>query len=66
MIEVFVKRIIIGSYLVHVIVSVKNSDIKNRTYYSFDDQINKKNLNSNKIKIEKSDTKIFLFIISDM
>ena len=49
-----------------MIVSVKNSDIKNGTYYSFDDQINKKNLNSNKIKIEKSDTKIFLFIISDM
>ena len=31
----------------------KNIDIKNRTYYSFDDMINIKSLDPNKIKIEE-------------
>ena len=31
----------------------KEIDVKNRTYYFFDDTINIKNLDSNKIKIDK-------------
>ena len=39
-------------------------DINNRTYYLFDDMINIKNLNLNKIKIdEKSNKNILIYYI---
>ena len=44
----------------------KSVDIKNRTYYFFDDMININNFDPNKIKIDKKSQKIFLFIILDM
>ena len=46
---------------------VKNIDIKNRTYYFFDDIINIKNLDPNNIKIdEKSYKNIFIYHIDYM
>ena len=39
----------------------KKTDIKIRTFYFFDDMINTKSLDLNKIKEMKSHTKIFLF-----
>ena len=42
---------------------VKDVDIKNHTYYFFNDIININNFASNNIKIDKSHTKIFLFTI---
>ena len=48
----------------------KNINIKNLTYYFFDDIINIKNFDPNKIKIikikMKSHAKIFLFTTLDM
>ena len=42
--------------------SVKEIDIKNCTYYFFNDMINIKNLDPNKIKIdEQSNTNIFIY-----
>ena len=42
----------------------KEIDIKNRTYYFFDDMINIKNSNPNKIKIdEKSQKNILVYHI---
>ena len=40
---------------------VKEIDIKNGTYYYFNDIINMKNLDPNNIKIDESHTKMFLF-----
>ena len=37
----------------------KEIDVKNRTYYFFHGMINKKNLDPNKIKIEKAIKKYF-------
>ena len=45
---------------------VKNIDIKNGTYYFFDDIINAKNFDANNIKKMKSHTKIFIFTTFDM
>ena len=41
---------------------IKKIDIKNRAYYFFDDLINIKNFNLNKIKIDENHTKILSFI----
>ena len=43
----------------------KEIDLKNRTYYFFDDMIYTKNLDPNKIKIDKIYIKIFLFTTLD-
>ena len=41
----------------------KEIDIKNRAYYFFDDMINKKNLDLNKIKIdEKSYKNVIIYL----
>ena len=45
---------------------VKDIDIKNRTYYFFNDVINIKNFDPNNIKKMKSHTKIVLFTAMDM
>ena len=37
--------------------SIKKTNIKNRTYYGFDDMINIKNFNSNLLKIDKKSYK---------
>ena len=42
--------------------SVKEIVIKNRMHYFFDDMINVKNLDPNKIKIDQKSYKGFLFI----
>ena len=34
--------------------SIKETNIKNRTYYFFDDMINIKNFDTNRIKIDKN------------
>ena len=39
----------------------KDIDIKNHTYYFFNDIINIKNCDSNKTEIDESHTNIFLF-----
>ena len=46
--------------------SVKGINIKNSTYYFFDDIINIKNFDPDDIKINGSHTKMFLFTILDM
>ena len=43
----------------------KNKDIKNRTYYFFDDMINIRSLDLNRIKIVEYSYKIFSFIALD-
>ena len=45
---------------------VKDKDIKNRTYYFFNDFINIKNLIQITLTQMKTHTKIFLFTILDM
>ena len=45
---------------------VKDIDIKNRTYYFYNDIINTKKSDPNNIKIDESHTKIFLFTILDL
>ena len=45
---------------------IKDIDIKNHTYYFFDDIINIKIFDPNNIKIDKSHTKMFLFTTLDM
>ena len=42
---------------------VKDIEIKNRTYYFFDDIVSIKNFDLNNIKINESHKKIFLFKI---
>ena len=43
----------------------KDIDIKNRKYYFFNDRINIKNLDSNKIKVdEKSNKNILIYYIA--
>ena len=44
---------------------MKQINIKNRTYYFFNDMINIKNFDPSLIKIDKNHTKILVFIISD-
>ena len=45
---------------------VKNINIKNLTYYFFDDIINVKDFDQRNIKIDERSYKIFLFTIMDM
>ena len=46
---------------------IKETDLKNRTYYFFDDMINIKNLDINKIKIdEKSYKNILIYYVRCM
>ena len=45
---------------------VKNINIKNLTYYFFDDIINVKDFDQSNIKIDERSYKIFLFTIMDM
>ena len=44
---------------------MKQINIKNGTYYFFNDMINIKNFDPSLIKIDKNHTKILVFIISD-
>ena len=44
----------------------KDVNIRNHTYYFFDDIINIKNFDPNNIKIDKKSYKIFLFTTLDM
>ena len=44
----------------------KDIDIKNHTYVSFNNVINKKNLIQKKLRYMESHTKIFLFTTLDM
>ena len=46
--------------------NIKEINIKNRTYYFFDDMINNKNFDSNLLKIDKTYTKAVTFIILDI
>ena len=46
--------------------SIKDINIKNRTYYFFDDMINIKNFGSNLLKIDKKPYKKFIFITLDI
>ena len=49
----------------HIIIEMKGireMDIKNRTYYFFDDMINIRSLDPNKIKIDENSYKTFSFI----
>ena len=43
----------------------KKINIKNRTYYFFNDMINITNFDPSLIKIDKNHTKMLVFIISD-
>ena len=43
--------------------SIKEINIKNWTYYFFSDMINIKNFDSDLLKIDKSRTKVLIFII---
>ena len=45
---------------------LKNIDIKNHTYYFFDDIINIKKFDPNKIKTDKKSSKMLLFTTLDM
>ena len=42
--------------------SVKEADIKNRTFYFFDDMINTKNIDPNEIKIDDAIPKYFYLL----
>ena len=44
---------------------IKQINIKNRTYYFFNDMINIKDFDLNLIKIDKNHTKTLVFIILD-
>ena len=46
--------------------NMKERNIKNRTYYFFNDMINIKNFDSSLLKIDKSHTKILVFITLDI
>ena len=43
--------------------TTKQIDIKNRTYYFYDDVINIKNFDPNMLKVEKKQCEIIVFII---
>ena len=45
--------------------NIKEINIKSRTYYFFDDIINIKDFDPNLLKIDKSRTKILVFITLD-
>ena len=45
--------------------NIKQVNIKNRTYYFFNDMISIKIFDSNLLKIDKNHTKTLVFIISD-
>ena len=46
--------------------NIKKINIKNRTYYFFDDMISIKNFDSNLLKIDKNQTKTLIFVILDI
>ena len=46
--------------------NINEINIKNRTYYFFDDMINIENFNPDLLKIDKSHTKTLVFIILDI
>ena len=46
--------------------NIKETNIKNRTYYFFDDMINIKNFNPDLRKIDKKSHKTLVFIILNM
>ena len=46
--------------------NIKQINIKNRTYYFFNDEINIKDFDSNRLKIDKNRTKILVFITLDI
>ena len=46
--------------------NIKEINIKNRTYYFFDDMINIEDFDPNLLKIDKSRKKILIFIILDI
>ena len=45
---------------------IKNINIKNRTYYFYDDMVNIKDFDSNLLKLDKKSYKTLLFITLDM
>ena len=46
--------------------NIKQINIKNRTYYFFNDEINIKDFDSNLLKIDKNLIKILVFITLDI
>ena len=46
--------------------NIKQINIKNRTYYFFNDEINIKDFDSNLLKIDKNRIKILVFITLDI
>ena len=46
--------------------NIKQINIKNRTYYFFNDEINIKDFDSNQLKIDKNRIKILVFITLDI
>ena len=46
--------------------SIKEINIKNRTYYFYNDIIDIKTFDSNNLKLDKKRTKILIFTILDM
>ena len=46
--------------------SLKEANIKNRTYYFYNDIINIETFDSNMLKLDKTHTKILIFTILDM
>ena len=46
--------------------NINEINIKNRTYYFFDDMINIENFNPDLLKIDKNHTKTLVFIILDI
>ena len=46
--------------------NIKQINIKNRTYYFFNDEINIKDFDSNRLKIDKNRIKILIFITLDI
>ena len=46
--------------------NIKQINIKNRTYYFFNDEINIKDFDSNRLKIDKNHIKILVFITLDI
>ena len=59
-----IKQVLYCQYKLKMI--VKNINIKNLTYYFFDDIINVKDFDQSNIKIDERSYKIFLFTIMDM
>ena len=46
--------------------NIKQINIKNRTYYIFNDMINIKDFDSSLLEIDKNHTKILVFITMDI